>query len=359
MAKLLVIEDEEEARTALSEALRKGGHNVSAFENGTSAVEEFKRRPVDLVFCDLRMSGLDGLSVLHALKGIDPWITVIVMTAYGTVESVARLFQNGAYDVLEKPFTLSQIQQLARRALDHRKKLKEIARLQGEPGIAPDVPARLRELDRLRADFLGMVMRDLKAPLQLIQEDLALIRQGYYGLRDGLRQQQLLSRLERISTLMRRTAEGALAVFLSQEQRLSIAPCDIQKNLEGTVQMVRMICSDKKIDFHATSPATSIIGLTEGEKIRFLAEELLLQAVEHGSAGDRILFALGLEAGGFCIDLKMTGQNVRNVWSDISDRTRPSLSRHYAELLGGRLEIPTGSKANPQIRIRIPWFLPA
>ena len=348
MARLLVIEDELEARTALSEALRRDGHSVLAFDSGTPAVEEFKRHPVDLVFCDLRMSGLDGLATLRTLKNMDPWVTVVMVTAFGSIEAVAHLFQSGAYDVLEKPFTLKQIQQLAKRALDHRRKLKEIAHMQGAPGVAKDVPSRLRELERFKADFLEMAMKDLRTPLKLLQEDAALIRKGYYGLRDALRQQQLLGRVERVCTLLKRLTESARAIFIGQEQRLHITACNLQNAFDEIIRSAQLACSEKEIRLHLQLPKSSLTGPTDAEKVWCVVEDLLMNTVERSRPQDEIRFSMEGIPEGFRIEIS-------SLLVLEPSFAAPSLLRHYVDLLGGKFRTQVEGKEQ-RITIDLPWL---
>jgi DNA-binding NtrC family response regulator len=134
MAKFLVVEDEPDACKALADLLTQSGVAVRACENGTEAIEVCRKERVDLVFCDLKLPGLDGLAVLEAIKRIDPWATIIVVTAYGSVDSATHALRLGAYDFIEKPFTPAQIQQVARRAMDHRHTLAQLARC-GNSGL--------------------------------------------------------------------------------------------------------------------------------------------------------------------------------------------------------------------------------
>src|SRR5574341_931341 len=89
----------------------------------------FEAEPVDLVFLDVRMPGLDGLAVLARLREIRPDATVIVMTAHGTMDTAIQAMQRGAYDYLAKPFDLDEVLLLAERALAARRLTQEVTRL--------------------------------------------------------------------------------------------------------------------------------------------------------------------------------------------------------------------------------------
>src|SRR5690606_13560812 len=102
MPKILLIEDQESYRTALAEALSET-YTVKAVESGEQALEVAATDGFDLAVTDLRLGGMSGLEVMRRLKRADPWLEVIVMTAYGTVETAVEAMREGAYDYVTKP----------------------------------------------------------------------------------------------------------------------------------------------------------------------------------------------------------------------------------------------------------------
>lgn len=120
MARILVVDDEALMRDSLMEALRRVGHEVEAFATGTEAMARFAGENVHLVITDLRLPGMDGMGVLSCVLGEAPDVPVILITAHGTVESAVDAMKRGAYDYIEKPFKLDELELLVRRALEHR-----------------------------------------------------------------------------------------------------------------------------------------------------------------------------------------------------------------------------------------------
>src|SRR5437870_4271752 len=105
------------------------GHEVDAAKDGEGALRAFEAEPYDLVFLDVRMPGLDGLTALGKLREIRSDANVIVMTAHGTMETAIQAMQRGAYDYLAKPFDLDEVLLLAERALTARRLTQEVAEL--------------------------------------------------------------------------------------------------------------------------------------------------------------------------------------------------------------------------------------
>ncbi|HZN52656.1 MAG TPA: response regulator, partial [Methylomirabilota bacterium] len=100
----------------LEKGLRQAGYDVVAVKDGDSALRAFESEPFDLVFLDVRMPGVDGLTALARLRQMRADACVIVMTAHGTMDTAIQAMQRGAYDYLAKPFDLDEVLLLAERA---------------------------------------------------------------------------------------------------------------------------------------------------------------------------------------------------------------------------------------------------
>ena len=100
---ILIVEDEQVLRESLAELLSDEGYEVLQADNGKTAYEIVVDRPVDLVLSDVRMPEMDGMSLLERLKQAAPETPVIMITAYGDVDTAVRTMKLGASDFLEKP----------------------------------------------------------------------------------------------------------------------------------------------------------------------------------------------------------------------------------------------------------------
>ena len=107
--KILVVEDEPLKRSLLEEELRAKGYSVSTAANPLEAEPLLKKAVFDVVLTDLRMPGQDGLSFLRGLKKDRPGQAVLVMTAYGSVETAIEAMKLGAFDYLQKPFATEEL----------------------------------------------------------------------------------------------------------------------------------------------------------------------------------------------------------------------------------------------------------
>ncbi len=121
MRKILVAEDERNLREGIAEAFREAGHDVAEAQDGEEALEAIQGQIFDLVITDYKMPGIDGLELIRQVRMVNDQTAVIMMTAYGTVEGAVQAMRLGAFDYIQKPFNLEELELKAERALEHRR----------------------------------------------------------------------------------------------------------------------------------------------------------------------------------------------------------------------------------------------
>jgi DNA-binding NtrC family response regulator len=119
--RILIVDDEVNARTALAELLRDEGYVVEAAADAFKALGKMADFAPDLVLTDLKMPGMDGLTLLGRLRDDDPDLPVLVMTAFGEVESAVRAMQSGARDYLAKPVNVAELSVVVAREMEQRR----------------------------------------------------------------------------------------------------------------------------------------------------------------------------------------------------------------------------------------------
>ena len=132
MSRILVVDDQRNMRATLTMMLRGAGYDVEEAEDGTQAAGKAGSNAYDLVLTDLRMGETDGMTLLRAVKTSAPTTEVIVMTAYGTIESAVEAMRSGAFDYIQKPFTEEELLVKVSRALESRRLATEVALMAGE-----------------------------------------------------------------------------------------------------------------------------------------------------------------------------------------------------------------------------------
>ena len=122
---LLVVDDDPVTLNLLKEVLTKEGYKVDTALGGEEAISQGMDHFFDIIITDVRMGDKDGMEVLRSFKKISPETTVIMITAFGSIETAIEAIRKGAFDYISKPFKLEEIKITIRRALEQRKLLQE------------------------------------------------------------------------------------------------------------------------------------------------------------------------------------------------------------------------------------------
>ena len=126
--RILIVEDEPDLLHGLERmVVSEIDCEVLTAENALRAIEILENKSIDLVLADLRMPDMDGLALLKETKKIDPFITVVMMTAFGSVEQAVQAIKDGAYDFIRKPFDEAQLTHLLKKGLERNRLVRENA----------------------------------------------------------------------------------------------------------------------------------------------------------------------------------------------------------------------------------------
>lgn len=128
---LLVVDDQKNMRTTTAMLLRQAGHKVQEAASGEEAIRLLEESPFDLLLTDLKMEPMDGMELLARALQIQPSLQVIVMTAYGTIDSAVQAVRIGAADYLSKPFKDGELEIRVAKALEHRQLRRQVDALAG------------------------------------------------------------------------------------------------------------------------------------------------------------------------------------------------------------------------------------
>ena len=155
---ILIVDDEPIVCESLAEWFRQDGYHVDVARNAKEALRFVAKKSYDIALIDIRMPGMDGLELQTHLTDAKPEMTVIIMTAYSSVESAVKALKAGAYDYITKPFDPDELSLLVRRAGEHRSLKSENIRLKESldtmapvPQIVGSSPGMKRVLDLIEA----------------------------------------------------------------------------------------------------------------------------------------------------------------------------------------------------------------
>jgi len=181
--KILVVDDEEVTRLSLAEILSLEGYQVASASSGEEALQKLEKETFDLVLADLVMKEVNGLQVMEAAKKLSPDTVVIMLTAYGTLESAIQAMRQGAYDYLIKPCGAQEIvasvesglgkQQQERRRQELVSRVEEMLRaLKAEEYETPTSASRGDQLKRARFLQSGGIIVDLQKHIATLHGQL-------------------------------------------------------------------------------------------------------------------------------------------------------------------------------------------
>jgi len=162
---VLLLDDDADLRHAVSQGLELEGHEVSVFEDPSAALSTISRDDYAVIVSDIMMPKMDGFAVLTQVMEIDPVLPVILITGHGDVPLAVNAMKSGAYDFIEKPFTVQKLAAVVERALEKRRLVLENRRLRETLDEATDLSSRLvgraPSIESLRSQILALADADV------------------------------------------------------------------------------------------------------------------------------------------------------------------------------------------------------
>jgi len=162
MGRILIADDHDSLRRGLAQALAEAGHEIEEAPNGNAAIEKLHEGFFDVVVSDLKMGGSTGLDVLKTTKTLHPTSAVILMTAFGSVSTAVEAMKNGAFDYVQKPFEIEEMEIKVDKALELRRMQHQIDYLRHAQGDIYDFDRIIGSSGALEK-VLGIVRKVAKA----------------------------------------------------------------------------------------------------------------------------------------------------------------------------------------------------
>ena len=135
--KIWIIDDDRSIRWVLEKALKQANHHITSFEKAVGVVESLQHEQPDVLITDIRMPGMDGLTLLEKIHSRYPDLPVIVMTAHSDLDSAVSAYKGGAFEYLPKPFDVDEATELVERALQHSR--QNVATHTIQPSDTPEI----------------------------------------------------------------------------------------------------------------------------------------------------------------------------------------------------------------------------
>ncbi|MBI4698398.1 MAG: response regulator, partial [Nitrospirae bacterium] len=140
MLKILAAEDEDITLKHLLYALKHEGYEATGVSNGIEALEKIEKQEFDILIADIKMPGMDGLTLLGKVKEKYPKIEVIIITGFGSIESAVNAMKQGASDYITKPFNIDELNRKIKKIQEKKSLEQENIALKVSLGIGRDYP---------------------------------------------------------------------------------------------------------------------------------------------------------------------------------------------------------------------------
>ena len=134
MSRILIADDHDSLRRGLAQGIAEAGHDVEEAANGNTAIEKLHDSYFDVIVSDLKMGGSTGLEVLKTAKTLHPTCAVILMTAFGTIQTAVEAMKAGAFDYVQKPFEIEEMEVKIQKAIEMRQMQHQIDYLRHAQG---------------------------------------------------------------------------------------------------------------------------------------------------------------------------------------------------------------------------------
>lgn len=176
---ILILDDEQVVLDSVSRVLEEDDYETCVCQKGSKAVELLKKKSFDILITDMKMPGMDGLQAMEAMAEIDPYLSMIVLTGFSTVDSAVKAMKLGAVDYLKKPFMPDQLTALVGAVMEKRKQVFE--RRYREDTFA-EVKNAISSTLNLK-DVLGLIVQGVVKVMKVKGSTLSLLDKSREKLR--------------------------------------------------------------------------------------------------------------------------------------------------------------------------------
>lgn len=293
---LLIVDDEEIIRDLCCSAL-KNDYRLLQAEDGQKALEVLDGQAVDLVLADVMMPIMNGLDMLQRIKQRDPDQLVIIMTGYADKEIILRALKADADDFIQKPINILQLKTTIAKALEKKQFRQELSQLQ--------------QLDRLKADFLGLVSHKLRTPTTSISLFIQNLASGAVGPDDpGF--QNALKAIREESDYLAYLIQDLLyySDIILQDEKPRLTRQDLREVAVSALAEKRGLAAEKQITLLNTLTGQWPTLALDRRRIGFALSALLDNAIKFTPAGGQVILAGEADEEAVSLSISDTGVGI-------------------------------------------------
>jgi signal transduction histidine kinase len=330
--KVLVVDDEESVVVTIKAILQLDGYEVVTATTFADAQRLIQERPFDLVLTDLRLDDGDGIEILRAIQQRAPDTVTIMLTGYASLESAIQSLRAGAYDYLVKPSEVEELRNTVARGIERRRlglelraRVAELAELNATLQKRIDEATaelrqryeQLKELDRMKSQFLSIASHELKTPITamsgFLQVSLRRLRRMVSGGPEAANGESIGTVLEQLETVYRQTGKLArlidelLDVSRIQTGRIEFrhSEVDLAELAEEVATRMQLTTTSHQISVRRSDGPPIVTA--DRDHVEQVLNNLVANAIKYSPTGGPITLEIGPEKEGVRLTVRDQG----------------------------------------------------
>jgi signal transduction histidine kinase len=281
-ANILVIEDESQVRDSYIDMFSFFGYDVRAVSNGREALSLINSNGFDIVVTDLNMPEMDGLEVLKYIKKKKPYIEVVVITGFATLENAIKAMKMGAYDYVTKPVDIDHVKIVLAKCVQqiHSKQENEELRNLNE---------QLRNLNDMKDKFITITNHELRTPITVLKGYLELIDFFLEGKKNGELDDALGIAAETMSELVSIVEQmHDMSSFEYRKGKLEYSEINIKELLTVIYKEMKIFFSQRNIDLNLNFKSPPVIVSGDMKRLKRSIREIVQNALKFTPEGGKV-----------------------------------------------------------------------
>jgi len=281
-AKILVIEDEDQVRESYMDMFSFFGYNVESAPNGREGLARINKKDYDIIVTDLKMPEMDGLEVLKYIKKRKPFIEVIVITGYATLDNAIKAMKVGAYDYFTKPIDIDHVRIVLSKCVQKIRAKQENAELKS-------LNEKLKDLNEMKDKFITLTNHELRTPVTVLKGYIELIE---YFLQDS-KNREVNEAINIVTETMKELVSIVdqmhdISSFDYGKNNLTYMDIDMQKLIMLIYKEMRVLYKKRRINLEIKFSAPPVLIHGDYNRIKRSVRELLQNALKFTPEGGNV-----------------------------------------------------------------------
>lgn len=315
LGKILVVDDEERLRTSLKTMLESDGFSVETAEDGQVGLDKLLAATYDIAVVDLIMPVKDGMWLINEVSRQEIRTGLVVATGYGTVDLAVNAMKKGAWDFIQKPVDYELLKMVIVRAMEkvtlRREKEAAEKKIRENNRELKAANKKLKELDKLKTDFMSKVVHELRSPLTVISCTLEIIREDLedenYG-EVGTHMDNAISFLKKMVAILNDMLD--INTIRSDDIKMEMAEDDLAAIVKWVVFASLPLLDKEKITVETDIPDTPCRHTFSKLRIEQVMINLLANAAKFTPEGGEVKVVLSEDESGVKVSVSDSGLGI-------------------------------------------------